>query len=129
MGDWGPLAWDSDEGADWFHRFWQGGGMQLVVDELRDFDPAQGRWDSLRAACHVLIAFASPYAWPSHLEDALRLQAMADAVRILGHMLQPPTTDWTFIDDAEADPLALADVRRQLAQLQALLATQAPGAP
>ena len=127
MGDWGPLAWDSDEGADWFHCFWQE-GMQRVVDELRNFDPAQGRWDSLRAACHVLIAFASPYAWPSKLDDALRQQAMADAVRILGHMLQPPTADWTFIDDVEANPLALADVRRQLAQLQAL-ATQAPRAP
>ena len=127
MGDWGPLAWDSDEGADWFHRFWQQ-GMQLVVDELRNFDPAQGRWDSLRAACHVLIAFASPYAWPSKLDDALRQQAMTDAVRILGHMLQPPSAAWTFIDDVEADLLALADVRRQLAQLQAL-ATQAPGAP
>ena len=127
MGDWGPLAWNSDEGADWFHRFWQQ-GMQLVVDELRNFDPAQGRWDSLRAACHVLIAFASPYAWPSHLDDALRQQTMADAARILGHMLQPPSPAWTFID-VEADPLALADARRQLAQLQALLATQAPGAP
>ena len=53
---------------------------------------------------------------------------MTDAVRILGNMLQPPSADWTFIVDEEADPLALADVRRQLAQLQAL-ATQAPGAP
>ena len=128
MGDWGPLAWDSDEGADWFHRFWQE-GMQRVVDELRNFNPAQGRWDSLRAACHVLIAFASPYAWPSKLDDTLRQQAMADAVRILGHMLKPPSADWTFIDDVEADPLALADARRQLAQLQALLATQAPDVP
>ena len=84
MGDWGPLAWDSDEGADWFHRFWQE-GMQRVVDELRNFDPAQGRWDSLRAACHVLIAFASPYAWPSNLDDALR-QQLVNGTHSPGHI-------------------------------------------
>ena len=97
MGDWGHQAWDSDEAADWFHQFWQGGGMPLVIADLAQFDPRSERYERVRAACQVLVAFGSPYAWPSHCSNADRIQSIERAVVILSHMLNPrPTPTGAF---------------------------------
>lgn len=120
MGDWGHQAWDSDDAADWFHRFWHGGGMRLVVNELAQFDPRSARYDRVRAACHVLIAFGSPYCWPSNFSDAERRQSLDAAATLLSHMLNPPTADWQFLAHCEHDAAVLNDVRRQQQHIQQL---------
>ncbi len=117
MGDWGHQAWDSDEAADWFHQFWQGGGMPLVIAELAQFDPRSERYERVRAACQVLVAFGSPYAWPSHCSNADRIQSIERAVVILSHMLNPPNANWCFLEMGVHD----ATVQHVQAQLQQLI--------
>ena len=53
MGDWGAEPWESDEAADWFHRFWKC-GFSILVDEIRNFDPRLEGYDSVRAAAYLL---------------------------------------------------------------------------
>ena len=120
MGDWSAQPWDNDEAADWFHRFWRRGDMGFVIETLEGFDPKDEAYDSVRAACHVLLAFASPYCWPEAYAD--RWQATLEkAVWLLSCMIDPPGDDWNFLEMWGGDPEVIASVQGQIDGLRSFL--------
>ena len=116
MGDWSKEAWGTDEAADWFGRYWNGGGMAWVLQTLHDFQPETEQYESVRAACMVLGCFGSAYAWPSvHLEE--RMPALQQAITLLTQMLNPPDDAWGFLDMWNHDEAVVKSVERQIALL------------
>lgn len=117
MGDWGAEPWSNDEAADWFHRFWKGGGISLVVSEINDFDTNRGSYDSFRAASYVLQAFGNPYMWPTDVRSDLN-DLIDRSIHVLTYMIEPPSEDWEFLEMCENDQKVIASVRRQIEALE-----------
>lgn len=117
MGDWGAAVSDSDEAADWFHRFWRDGWI-VIEQEIETFDPAEERFDSIRAAAHVLACFGTPYMAPVRLLDKLPAW-LARAEQILRFMIDPPGPEWAFLQICEDDPAVLSDIKDQIEALHA----------
>ncbi|WP_044890437.1 hypothetical protein [Myxococcus hansupus] len=120
MGDWGNHAWETDEGADWFGRFWAE-GWPLLIAEIKSFDPVEERYEQFRAAAHVLASFGSPFMVPSRYVDELAA-LLRKSIEVLGHMIAPPSDDWTFLELWGGDEAVKDDVSTQIAALQATLA-------
>ena len=117
MGDWSAAPWDNDEAADWFERYWNGGGMDLVLRTIHGFRADTEQYDAVRAACVVWACFASAYAWPyAHLEQ--RLPTLQAAIVLLQNMLQPPSEEWGFLDMWGNNAVVVAAVEEQIRQLQ-----------
>ena len=120
MGDWSSEPWGNDEAADWFHKFWSTKDVDLIVNDIRNFDPENERYDSIRAACHILVATASPYVWPvDRRED--RLPTISKAIEILESMINPPNDSWSFLEIWEHDEDVIKSVRGQIASLKEFL--------
>ena len=116
MGDWSKEPWGTDEAADWFGRYWNGGGIPLVLKTIHEFAPEAEQYEAVRAACMVLGCFGSAYAWPSaHLEE--RLPALLQAITLLTHMLNPPDDAWGFLDMWNHDEAVMKSVEQQIAVL------------
>ena len=116
MGDWSKEPWGTDEAADWFGRYWNGGGIPLVLKTIHGFEPETEQYEAVRAACMVLGCFGSAYAWPSaHLEE--RLSALLQAIMLLTHMLNPPDDAWGFLDLWNHDEAVVKSVEQQIAVL------------
>ena len=116
MGDWSKEAWGTDEAADWFGRYWNGGGIPLVLKTIHEFEPEAEQYEAVRAAYMVLGCFGSAYAWPSaHLEE--RLSALLQAIMLLTHMLNPPDDAWGFLDIWNHDEAVVKSVEQQIAVL------------
>ncbi|WP_291938557.1 DUF4259 domain-containing protein [Campylobacter sp.] len=60
MGDWGYKAYENDEAADWFTKFWKSKNFDLLQSTAANFDPKNENYDEIRAAAHVLPALAHP---------------------------------------------------------------------
>lgn len=86
MGDWSVEPWGSDEAADWFHRFWNGGGFPALIGEIRDFAPRQEQYDSVRAACYLLQTLGVVYVWPAKYGAELK-PLLEQAIVILSNMI------------------------------------------
>ena len=54
MGDWSKEAWGTDEAADWFGRYWNGGGIPLVLKTIHEFEPETEQYEAVSATCMVL---------------------------------------------------------------------------
>ena len=116
MGDWSKEAWGTDEAADWFGRYWNGGGIPLVLKTIHEFEPEAEQYEAVRAAYMVLGCFGSAYAWPSaHLEE--RLSALLQAIMLLTHMLNPPDDAWGFLNLWNHDEAVVKSVAQQIAVL------------
>ncbi len=114
MGDWGAQPWDSDEAADWFQRFWKQ-GWSLVEQEVEEFDPAQERYDSLRAAAYVLATFGGVYTAPTSMRE--KLPGLIDKSESrLYDLLQ--SSD--FADIYGNDPDVRVNIESQIAALRSL---------
>ena len=117
MGDWSAAPWDNDEAADWFERYWNGGGMELVLRTIHEFRADTEQYDAVRAACVVLACFGSAYAWPyAYLEQ--RLPTLQAAITILQNMLLSPSEEWGFLDMWDNNVEVVAAVEEQIRQLQ-----------
>ena len=117
MGDWSKEPWGNDEAADWFGRYWNGGGIDLVIRDITDFSPESELYDSIRAACLVLECFGSAYAWPvERLEE--REDVLRRAIEILENMLSVPSAEWGFLDMWANDPGVIDSVRKQIDKLE-----------
>ena len=116
MGDWGSRAWESDEAADWFHRFWKE-GWALVQQEIEEFDPAKERFESLRAAAHVLESFGDPFMAPADLSAKLS-DWLERSERILRAMIDP-RDEWGFLEMCASDAGIVAGVEEQMGRLRA----------
>ena len=116
MGDWSKEPWGTDEAADWFGRYWNGGGIPLVLKTIHGFEPETEQYEAVRAACMVLGCFGSVYAWPSaHLEE--RLPALLQAITLLTQMINPPDDMWGFLDIWNHDEAVVKSVEQQIAVL------------
>ncbi len=122
MGDWSKEPWGTDEAADWFGRYWNGGGIPLVLKTIHEFEPETEQYEAVRAACMVLGCFGSAYAWPSaHLEE--RLPVLLQAITLLTHMLNPPDEAWGFLDLWNHDEAVVKSVEQQIACLSQYVQT------
>ena len=74
MGTWGGAPWDNDHAADWFGRLFDETHLRdRVVEGLRS--PLQ-RFETIRAAAHVLVQLGQVYIWPiDSLDQDLELAA------------------------------------------------------
>jgi hypothetical protein len=117
MGDWGAQPWSNDEAADWFHRFWKKSDFSVLIDEIRNFDQTQERYDSFRAASYVLQTMGNPYIWPSEHRAVLK-ELLERSVDVLEKMIHPPDETWGFLDMWGNDPQVVDSVRHQIAELK-----------
>ena len=116
MGDWSKEPWGTDEAADWFGRYWNGGGISLVLKTIHEFEPETEQYEAVRAACMVLGCFGLAYAWPStHLEE--RLLVLQLAIKLLTQMINPPDDTWGFLDMWNHDVAVVKSVEQQIAVL------------
>ena len=120
MGDWGYKVYENDEAADWFASFWESKDLDLLAQEVEQFDPSEENYDTIRAVAHVLIAFGSPYACPFSFIDRLYPTMQATLV-ILQNMLTPPNDTWSFLDMWGEDPGIVRELEQQIRDLQELL--------
>ena len=120
MGDWGHKAYENDEAADWFARFWESKNFGLIESTAANFDPKNENYDEIRAAAHVLACFGSPYAYPPDFLDKLRPTVLR-VVWILENMIDPPSDEWTFLEIWENSLEIIAEVKRQIAELKVYL--------
>ena len=120
MGDWSHEPWGNDEAADWFHCFWRDSNFAIVVNNIESFDPTQERYDSIRAACHVIICFGSVYAWPDDYVDN-RIDIITKAISILTNMIDPPNNEWGFLEMWSHDEMVIKSVKDQISKLESLL--------
>ena len=96
MGDWSKEPWGNDEASDWFAKFWKNNDLNLVIDEVINFDPIDEKFDSIRAACYVLTCFGHVYTWPSTVLDH-RVEILSKAISILEKMIDLED-EWGFLD-------------------------------
>lgn len=120
MGDWGYKAYENDEAAAWFGRFWQDGGFEHIIRTVADFNPADEQYDAIRAAAHVLECFGSAYTCPPDFLEQ-RIPLLRQLIAILHHMIYPPNEDWAFMEIWGHAPEVMAEVQRQIAALRAHL--------
>lgn len=120
MAEVNEFAWGSDESADWFHRFWQGNNIALVIDTIENFDVITEEFDSFRSACHVLACFGSSYAFPVELLH-IRGPTIQNAITILEKMLNPPSDDWNFLENWGNNEKVIASVTQQINDLTFVL--------
>nr|WP_315056242.1 DUF4259 domain-containing protein [uncultured Campylobacter sp.] len=117
MGDWGYKAYENDEAADWFARFWKSKNFDLLQSTAANFDPKNENYDEIRASAHVLACFGSPYACPSDFLDKLQ-PTIRKVVAILENMIKPPSDEWVFLEIWENSPQIIDEVKRQIAELK-----------
>ena len=113
MGDWSKEPWGTDEAADWFGRYWNGGGIPLVLKTIHEFEPETEQYESVRAVCMVLGCFGSAYAWPSTLLEE-RMPALLQAITLLTQLIDPPDDGWGFLDMWNHDEAVVKSVEQQI---------------
>ena len=97
MGDWGYKAYENDEAADWFARFWESKNFDLVESTAADFDPRNENYDEIRAAAHVLACFGIAVCVPARFLHRLCPTTLR-VVWILENMINSPDSAWTFLE-------------------------------
>jgi len=97
MGDWGVEPWETDEAADWFHRFWTKGGVSVLIDTIENFDEKTQAYEEARAAAYLLQVLGIVFVWP--VEYAGKLAPTLDkAIHILNCIIEPPNEDWCYLE-------------------------------
>ena len=121
MGDWSFKPWGTDEAADWFHMFWKTKDVQLLIDEIENFDPRAERYERLRAAAYLLQSLGIVFVWPAEHGDRLK-PLLTKTIAILENFLAPPDRDWGFLDMWGNEPGVVEAVKEQIAVLKERLA-------
>jgi hypothetical protein len=117
MGEWSADPWGTDEAADWFHRFWTQGQFSVLIDEIKNFDPKQERYEGIRAASYLLQVLGIAYVWPAEHLGLLR-ELLERAIRILKNMIDPPSKDWAYLEMSDRPEEFVVAVRDQIAALE-----------
>ena len=71
--------------------------FELLVKEVEQFDPSNENYDTIRVIAHILICFGSPYTCPEDFLDQ-RSIIIKRVLTILENMINPPNSDWEFLD-------------------------------
>ena len=119
MGAWGYKFYENDEAADWLHQFWDTKSFDLLVKEVEQFDPRNENYDTIRVIAHILICFGSPYTCPEDFLDQ-RSIIIKRVLTILENMINPPNSDWEFLDIWDNDPEIISEVENQIIELKKL---------
>ena len=119
MGAWGYKFYENDEAADWLHQFWDTKSFELLVKEVEQFDPSNENYDTIRVIAHILICFGSPYTCPEDFLDQ-RSIIIKRVLTILENMINPPNSDWEFLDIWDNDPEIISEVEKQIIELKKL---------
>ncbi len=119
MGAWGYKFYENDEAADWLHQFWDTKSFELLVKEVEQFDPRNENYDTIRVIAHILICFGSPYTCPEDFLDQ-RSIIIKRVLTILENMINPPNSDWEFLDIWDNDPTIISEVENQIIELKKL---------
>jgi hypothetical protein len=117
MGDWSFKPWGTDEAADWFHKFWKGKDISLLVDEIENFDPRAEGYERLRAAAYLLQVLGITFVWPVEHSGKLK-PLLTKTVAILENFIAPPDDDWGFLDAWGNVPGVVDEVKEQIAALR-----------
>lgn len=117
MGAWGYKFYENDEAADWLHQFWDTKSFDLLVKEVERFDPRNENYDTIRVIAHILICFGSPYTCPEDFLDQ-RSIIIKRVLTILENMINPPNSDWEFLDIWDNDPKIISEVENQIIELK-----------
>ena len=117
MGDWNKEPWGNDEAADWFFKYWNGGGIDLVISDIKNFSPKDENYDSIRAACLVLECFGCAYAWPC-VRSLVGQRSISQAINILTNMISISNEVWGFLDMWNDDVDVIRSVQSQIARLK-----------
>jgi len=117
MGDWGVEPWETDEAADWFHRFWTKGGISVLIDTIETFDEKTERYEEARAAAYLLQTLGIAYVWPVRYLDKLTT-TLDKAIYILNCMIDPPNEDWCFLEMGGDRNEQIQAVQEQLVALR-----------
>jgi hypothetical protein len=116
MGAWGLEAWENDEAADWFHRFFRGVNVNARIRAaFRD----RNDLPVIRAACFLLGILGRPYVWPGDLGELREL--LERGIALLARMAKPSAEDRgddDFLEYWDDDPDFRKAVRAQLTQLR-----------
>ena len=116
MGDWSAEPWGCDEAADWFHCFWKGCDFTMLIEEIRNFDPREERYDSVRAASYLLQTLGIVYVWPAKYGSELR-PLLEEAITILNNLIAPPNEDWGYLEMCGDEEKVISSVREQISEL------------
>ena len=119
MGAWGYKFYENDEAADWLHQFWDTKSFELLVKEVEQFDPSNENYDTIRVIAHILICFGSPYTCPEDFLDQ-RSIIIKRVLTILENMINPPNSDWDFLDIWDNDPEIISEVENQIIEIKKL---------
>jgi len=120
MGAWGYKFYENDEAADWLHQFWDTKSFELLVKEVEQFDPSNENYDTIRVIAHILICFGSPYTCPEDFLDQ-RSIIIKRVLTILENMINPPNSDWEFLDIWDNDPIIISEVENQIIELKKIV--------
>ena len=120
MGVWGYKFYENDEAADWLHKFWNTKSFDLLVKEVEQFDPSNENYDTIRVIAHILICFGSPYTCPEDFLDQRSIIAKR-VLTILENMINPPNSDWEFLDIWDNDPEIISEVENQIIELKKIV--------
>ena len=120
MGAWGYKFYENDEAADWLHQFWDTKSFDLLVKEVEQFDPRNENYDTIRVIAHILICFGSPYTCPGDFLDQRSIIAKR-VLTILENMINPPNSDWDFLDIWDNDPEIISEVENQIIELKKIV--------
>jgi len=120
MGAWGYKFYENDEAADWLHQFWDTKSFDLLVKEVEQFDPRNENYDTIRVIAHILICFGSPYTCPEDFLDQ-RSIIIKRVLTILENMINPPNSDWDFLDIWDNDPTIISEVEKQIIELKKIV--------
>ena len=120
MGAWGYKFYENDEAADWLHQFWDTKSFELLVKEVEQFDPRNENYDTIRVIAHILICFGSPYTCPEDFLDQ-RSIIIKRVLTILENMINPPNSDWDFLDIWDNDPEIISEVEKQIIELKKIV--------
>lgn len=120
MGAWGYKFYENDEAADWLHQFWDTKSFELLVKEVEQFDPSNENYDTIRVIAHILICFGSPYTCPEDFLDQ-RSIIIKRVLTILENMINPPNSDWDFLDIWDNDPEIISEVENQIIEIKKIV--------
>ena len=112
--------YENDEAADWLHQFWNTKSFDLLVKEVEQFDPRNEKYDTIRVIAHILICFSSPYTCPGDFLDQ-RSIIIKRVLTILENMINPPNSDWEFLDIWDNDPTIISEVEKQIIELKKIV--------
>ncbi|WP_143331074.1 DUF4259 domain-containing protein [Burkholderia aenigmatica] len=122
MGAWGFEPWGNDESVSWFAKFIKSCNLTMVKDSFDNFNEAdEVKYEQIRAACYILQFLAKPYIWQQDEKNGDAKKLLERGVEILGNMINPPNSKWTFLEMWDSEDGIIGSVESQIFELKKCL--------